>query len=169
MLMRTLRLTLMVLAALILTADRSWGMDEILGQTKEELKLEYDVTVQDHGTGRVTIVLTLADEGRLKPLNAVELMIPMEQGSGSVDLSVSLATREVNGKRVARVHLKKEWAERAQIWLMSSSFDGKQLAMTGYIHPIPIAKYLKNAPAAAAKPAPAPAAAAPAATERKKD
>jgi len=191
MLMRTLPLSLIVLAALVLTAERAWGMGEILGQTKEELKLKYDVSVQDHGTGRVTVVLTLADEGRLKPLDAVELYIPMESGSGSVDLAVALATTKADGKQVARVHLKKEWAERAQIWLTTTTFDGKQLVMTRYHHVIPFAKYVKDAAAAkpAAKPAPAPTAAeppasaapaapapapapatsAPPATERKKD
>src|SRR5438552_15196913 len=148
--MRTVRLSLMLLAALLLTADRAWALEFILGQTKEELKLKYDVTVVDHGTGRVTVVLTIADEGRLKPLDTVDLMIPMETGSGSVDLEVSLATREVDGKRVVRVHLRKDWAERAQIWLKTSSFDGKKLTERE-IHPIPISEYLKNAPAAAAK------------------
>ena len=35
----------------------------------------------------------------------------MEKGHGSIDLMVSLTTREVDGKRAASVHLKKEWAE----------------------------------------------------------
>src|SRR5439155_26883103 len=78
MLMRTMRLSLMVLAALLLTAGQAWGIGEVLGQTKEELKLKYDVAVEQHvfderGTGRVTVTLTLADEGRLKPLDEVQL------------------------------------------------------------------------------------------------
>jgi hypothetical protein len=168
---RTLRWSLVVLvaAAVAWTAGRAWSISFGLGQSKEELKLKYELTVSDHGTGRVTVVLTLADAGRLKPVNAMELVIPMEEGSGSVDLSVPLATREVEGKREARVHLKKEWAKRAQIWLTTSTLDGKQLLMGGYYHVIPIAKYIKNAPAAAAKPAAEPAAGASPATERKKD
>lgn len=168
--MQTSRLSLMVLTALVLTGGRAWAIEGILGQTKEELKLKYDVTVVDHYTGRVTVVLTIADEGRIKPLDSVDLMIPMEKGQGSVDLMVSLATREVDGKRAARVHLKKEWAERAQIWLKTSSFDGKR-AVERSIHPIRIADYLKNVPAATAKPPRAPEAepAAHAATEPKKD
>ena len=172
MLMPTVRWSMMVLAVLAVTADNAWAMGEILGQSKEELKLEYDVSVQDHGTGRITVVLTIAEEGRLKPLQAVNLMIPMEKGQGSVDLMVSLDARVVDGKRVARVHLKKEWAERAQIWLTTYSFDGKPLVLTHYIHPISVAQYLKGAPAPAATPAAPsekPDAAATPATERRKE
>ena len=178
MLMRTLHLSLMLLAALVLTVDRASAMGEILGQTKEELELKYDVAVQDHGTGRITAVLTLADEGRLKPVYAVELVIPGKEkepdGGRYMDLVVSLDTNQSDdGKRVARVHIRKELAERAKIWLTTSTFDGKQLVLTRYHHVIPVAKYLKNAPAAAGKRNPAPAAepagAAPPATERKKE
>jgi hypothetical protein len=60
------------------------------------------------------------------------------------DLSLSLATRNVDGKQVASVHLRKEWAERAEIQLTTGSLDGKQERATYYIHSIPIAKYMKN-------------------------
>ena len=151
---RTLGRTVAVIlaAALVLTARRAWALGEILGETKEQFKLEYELAVHDHGTGRVTAVLTIADEGRLKPLSAVELMVPKEDGDGYVDLSVSLATTEEGGKRVARVHLKKEWAGRAEIWLTTSTLDGKQTALTRYHHVIPIAKGMKDAPAAAQAP-----------------
>ena len=53
----------------------------------------------------------------MKPLDAVELAIPRQDGSGSYDLTVQLAIREFNGKRVARFNMKTEWAARAEIWL----------------------------------------------------
>jgi hypothetical protein len=183
MLMPTLRLSLMLLAALVLTADRASAMGEILGETKEELKLQYDVTVHDHGNGRVTVEFTLADEGRLKPVDAVELDIPAREkdksGGYSMDLAVPMELKKSDdgreGKRVARFEIRKDWAERAEIWLTTNWFDGKQLVMTRYHYVIPVAKYLKTlpAPAATAQPAGAPtaepAAAAPPATDRKKD
>jgi hypothetical protein len=163
MLMRNLRLSLMVLAALVLTADRARALGEILGQTKEELKLQYDVTVHDHGNGRVTIEFTLADEGRLKPVDAVDLEIPApvaKDGSQVPDLAVSMELKTSNdGKRVARFEIRKDWAERAQIWLTTNWFDGKQLVMTRYHYVIPVARYLNNAPAAGAPAKPAAAAA----------
>jgi hypothetical protein len=178
MLMRNLRWSLMVLAVLVLTADRAWALGFILGETKEELKLQYDVTVDDHGNGRMTVVFTLADEGRLKPVDAVELSIPAQEknkdGGYSSDLSVPMELQKSSdGKRVARFEIRKDWAERAEIWLTTNSFDGKPLVTTRYHYMIPVAKSLKTPPAATAQPAgapaAAPAAAAPPATERKKD
>jgi hypothetical protein len=178
MFMRSLRWSLMVLAVLCVTADRAGAMGEILGQTKEELKLQYDVVVHDHGNGRLGIEFTLADDGRLKPLYAVDLSVPAQEpdknGGYSMDLSVTMElTKSNDGKRVARFEIRRDWAERAQIWLSTYTFDGKPLVMTHYHYVIPVAKYLKPpvAPAAPDKPAAAPPAAeppAPPATERKK-
>ena len=63
----------------VLPAGLVWAMGEQLGETKEQLKLKYDVSVKDHGTGRVTVTLTIADQGRLKPLTSVVLVIPTEE------------------------------------------------------------------------------------------
>jgi hypothetical protein len=146
--------SLALFAAIILPPSLAWAMGEQLGETKEQLKLKYDVSVTDHGTGRVTVTLTIADQGRLKPLTSVDLVIETEEAykaskagrgySGYVDLSVALATREEDGKQVVRVHLLRELAERAQIQLKTSTLDGKSEPLTWYYHIIPIAKYLKN-------------------------
>jgi hypothetical protein len=130
---------------MVLAPCLAWAIGLQLGETKEQLKLKYDVSVVDHGTGRVTVNLTIADEGRLKPLDSVDLLIPNKDGTtGSVELAVALATRRVNGKQLVSVHLKRELAERAQIHLKTSHLDGKELALTWYYHPIRIAQYLKD-------------------------
>jgi hypothetical protein len=177
-LVRTLRYSAVVLAAaatIVWTAGRALGIGFILGETKEELKLRYDVSVQDHGTGRVTVVFTLADEGRLKPLDEVQLVIPGQEknkdGGHWMDLVVSIDMTKIDGgKRVGRVHIRKELAKRAEIQLNTHTMDGKLDPLTRLHHVIPIAKYMDGAPAAPAKPAagpPAePAAAAPPAKER---
>lgn len=147
--------SLVLLAGLVLSANSAWGLGEILGQTKEQLKLKYDVVVHDPNNGQVMVEFTLADEGRLKPLDTVELAIPKQDGSGTYDLTLPLAMREENGKRVARFHLKNQWAARAEIWLTTYWFDGKQLVMTRYHHVIPVAKYMQK-PRAVGEPAAAP-------------
>lgn len=109
--------------------------------------MKYDVSVVDHGTGRVTIMLTLADEGSLKPLDSVDLVIPGQKkekdGSSWMDLVVSIDMRSQDGKRVGRVHLRKEWAERAEFWLMTWHQDGTKL-VEGQYHRIPLASYMKS-------------------------
>jgi hypothetical protein len=134
----------LVLAAVVLAANSAWALGFELGQAKEELKLEYDVSVADHGTGRVTINLTIADEGRLKPLDrGVQLVVRSKDGTGYVDLAVALERRKEDGKQHTSVHLTRELAERASIQLQTNTLDGKQEPLTWYYHRIPIADYLK--------------------------
>ena len=109
--MRKFCLLLIVFAATVLATCLAWAEGFGLGETKEQLKLKYDVSVKDHGTGRVTANLTITDQGRLKPLDSVDLVIPSKDGTNFVDLSLSLATRKVAGKLLVRVYLKRELAE----------------------------------------------------------
>ena len=119
-----------------------------LGETKEQLKLDYEVTVKDHGTGRVTIVFSLADEGKLNPITAIKLSIPSTDkhpGGGYMsDLSLALATRNEHGKQVARIHLRRDWAERAEIHLTTRHLDGKEEPLTWYYHAIPVADHFNG-------------------------
>ena len=80
MTMRTLRRTALLVVAVVVAgiAGRAWGLDFGLGETKDELKLKYDIAVEEHtfdgaSTCRGTVVLTLANEGRLKPLDGVDV------------------------------------------------------------------------------------------------
>ena len=137
--------SLVAFAAVALIASLAWALGEQLGESKDELKLKYDLEVQDHGTGRVTAVLSISDEGRLKPLDSVDLVIPGSDKTGYMDLSVSLATSKEGGRTVARVHLKKELAERAELELKTHTIDGKSSARSWYYHSIPLAGHMPAA------------------------
>jgi hypothetical protein len=160
-------LVLLIVAVACGTAGRAWGIGFYLGETKEQLKLKYDVVVHDQGNERVSIEFTLADEGRLKPLDDVQFLVLAEkpdQGGGySADLLFSIHMHKGEGdQRVGRVQLLKSLAERAEIVLNTHTLDGKLDGLTRLHHGIPVKKYLQDAAAApAAKPAPPPAAAAP--------
>jgi hypothetical protein len=134
-----LAVSTLALAAALLSANVAWGLGFELSETKEQLKLEYDMSVTDHGTGRVTINLTIASAGRLGPLNGVSLQIPSQDGSGYSDLSVALERREADGKQQYHAHLRKDWADRGQIHLKTHTLDGKSSPRTWYYHAIPIA------------------------------
>ena len=159
------RLALVVVAAVLAgTAGRAGAIGFILGETKEQLKLKYEVDVaevviDDRGTVLVTVVLTLEDEGRLKPLDEVQLVIPSRQpfkdGGYGADLVVSIDMKQgADGKRVGRVQFLPELAERAEIQLNTHALDGKTDPMTRLHHVIAVAKYLKQPPAGAAPAAP---------------
>ncbi|QDT93266.1 type 1 periplasmic-binding domain-containing protein [Gimesia algae] len=106
---------------LMLTVQAAWAIEFGIGQSKEELGLKYELFVNDHGTGRVTVVLDIVDAGKLKPINSISLYIPAEGKTGRPDLLVSLATKIVDGKTQVRAHLTKELAERAQLQLKTTS------------------------------------------------
>jgi len=146
MCLQKLCLPSILLAALVLSAQSAWALGFELSETKEALKLDYELSATDHGTGRVTINLTIANEGRLKPLDrGVQLVVPSKDGTGYVDLSVNLERETADGKQHVRVHCLRELAERAEIHLATNTLDGKQDPLTWYYHSIPIAKYLKPA------------------------
>jgi hypothetical protein len=142
------RLAPALLILAVILPGLAWALGFELGQTKEELKLKYDMSVTEHKTGRVTVVLKIEDYGRLKPVYAVDLSIPAKEshnGRGHyMDLVVSMALQKEGDKDVARVHILRGLAERASIKLKTGHLDGKQSPRTWYYHSIPIAKYLKE-------------------------
>lgn len=145
--MRRLLIRWPILALLILPCltAQAWALGFQLGESKEELRLDYQVTATDHGTGRVTIALSLADAGRLGPLDSIDLFIPGSDGTGYVDLSLSLAVRDVEGRREVTVHLLKEIAERAEFRLTTHHLDGRQEPLTWYYFSIPLSEHLAAA------------------------
>jgi len=130
---------------LLLTAQDVWAIEFGIGQSKEELGLKYE-SVVDHGTGRVTIVLDIADAGKLKPINSISLYIPEEGTTGRPDLMVSLATTKVDGKTQVRAHMKKELAERAQLQLKTTSDPrtGKPTPLTRYYFTIHVDEFIRD-------------------------
>lgn len=151
---------LLALGAAFCAPGIAWGIGFVLGESKEELELEYDVAVTDHGTGRVTVVFTLINAGRLEPLDEVQLAIPAEEknpdGGHWMDLVVSIDMHAADdGRKVGRVHILKSLAERGEIQLNTHTLDGQLDPLTRLHHVIPIAEYMNAAPAATGPASPA--------------
>jgi hypothetical protein len=130
-----------------LTAKNSAGAGRAflgfeLKETKEELKLDYDVKVQDNGGGRMSVTFTLADEGRIKPIFAVDLGVPSKDGSGYYDVNLSLKPFERDGKQVYIIHLTRELVERGELSLKTSTMDGKKVMDWRY-HRVVFAPHVK--------------------------
>ena len=140
------KLRLWAIAAIVFVAgaNLAWALGFQLGQSSEELELKYDVDCAVHSSGRVTVNLTVAEQGRIKPIHDVQLAIPSDDGSGHFDLSLSMATGNVDGKLRAKAHLSRELAERATIRLLTrtSPETGKQSPRTWYYHLIPISQHI---------------------------
>lgn len=144
---RTFYFSSLALVALLLAAGIAWGLGSELGQSKEQLGLEYDLAVTDHHNGRVTLNLTIANQGKMAPLDTVQLTIPSDELKGYYDLVISLATEKQGGKLTARAHLSKALARRAVIRLTThSSPDGdKQRSGREWVYfNIPVRQYIKD-------------------------
>jgi hypothetical protein len=140
---------MLVVAAMVLMSGRSWAIYNVLGPSKDEWGLKYDVQVKDAGGDKATVVFTLADEGRLKPLYSVELIVMSRetdnQGGHSYDVKapIKLKTTE-DGRRTGEVQIRKDLLDRAQIRILTDRFDGQpQRWLANY--EIPISKLLNKA------------------------
>jgi hypothetical protein len=138
-----------IVAALAIPASCALALGFRLGESKEELNLKYDVSVYDHDTGRVTVEFTLKDEGRLKPITSVDLHIPSDEkhdgGGFKSDLTISMALRRDGTNQVGRIHIRKDWAESAEIQIKTDQLDGKQELLTWYYHAIPLKELVARA------------------------
>ncbi|MCM2369212.1 hypothetical protein [Aporhodopirellula aestuarii] len=139
---RVARAILGIVAALAIPASFAMALGFQLGESREQLKLKYDISVYDHDTGRVTVKFTLEDEGRLKPITSIDFHIPSTEahdgGGFKSDLTISMATSNEGTKQVGRIHIRKDWAEQAEIQIKTGHLDGKQEARTWYYHTIPL-------------------------------
>ena len=146
---RILKLLLAVIAVIAIPASLALAMGFQLGETKEQLKLQYDVSLYDHDTGRVTIEFSLIDTGRLTPITSVDLSIASDErhdgGGFKSDLTMSMALRKDGAKQVGRIHIRKDWAERSEIQIKTGHLDGKQAPLTWYYHSIPLKELVARA------------------------
>ena len=146
---------MLVVAAIVLTSDRSWAIRNGLGPSKDEWKLKYDVEVHDAGGDKLTVAFTLADEGRLKPIYSIDLVAFSKQtdnqGGRSYDVMVPIELKPTqDGRRTGQVQIRKEFVDRAKIRIITLTVDGKRQPSGGAFYDIPIEKFLNKTPAAAA-------------------
>jgi hypothetical protein len=144
---------MLVVAVILVMSGRSWAIYNLLGPSKDEWGLKYDVQVNDAGGDTVTVVFTLADEGRLKPVYSIELIAMStetdNQGGHGYDVKAPIVLKTTeDGRRVGQVQIRKEFLDRAQIRILTDRVDGKpQQWLANY--EMPINKFLAKAPGAA--------------------
>lgn len=149
---------MLVVAAMALMPGRCWAIYYGLGPSKDEWGLKYDVEVRDAGSDTLTVVFTLADEGRLKPFYSIELIAFSKQadnqGRRSYDVKAPIELKPTqDGKRTGQVQIRRESLDRAKIRILTQMVDGKRQPSGGAYYDIPLAKYLNKAPAVASPPA----------------
>ena len=144
---------LLVVAAIVLTAQQTWAIYYGLPPSKDEWKLKYEVEVLDDNSNTVTVVFTLADEGRLKPIYSIDLVAFSKQtdsqGGRSYDVKERFDLKPTDdGKRAAQVKMRKEFVDRAKIRVLTQTVDGKRQPSGGAYIDLPLKKYSNSAPGA---------------------
>ena len=150
---------MLVVAVVLVMSGRSWAIYNLLGPSKDEWGIKYDVEINDAGGGKVNVVFMLADEGKLKPFELIELFAfnPQtdEQGGHSYDVRAPIELKTTkDGKRVGQVQMGKEFVNRAKIRILSHRVDGQPQQQGFACYEIPIKKFLNNKAQAAAPPSP---------------
>jgi hypothetical protein len=144
---------MLVFAAIVLMTGRSWAVFYGLGPSKDDWGLKYDVTVNDAGSDTLTIVFTLADEGRLKPIYSIDLVAfskPDRFGGRTYDIKerIELKTTK-DGRRAGQVQIRKQFADGAMIRILTLVVDGQRQTAGAAYYDIPLKKFLNKTPAAA--------------------
>jgi hypothetical protein len=148
----------LVVTAIVLMSERSWAIRNGLPPSKDEWGLKYDVVVNEADGDMLTVVFTLADEGRLKPFYSLDLVAfskPDGQNGRSYEFNEPIKLKPTDdGKRVGQVQVPKKFLDRAQVRIISLMVNGKRQPSGGVFYDIPIKKYLNKAPLAASPDAP---------------
>jgi hypothetical protein len=154
---------LLVVAAMVLMSGRCWAIRNGLGPSKDEWKIKYEVEVKEADGDKLTVVFTLADEGRLKPFYSIDLVAFSKQTDGqggrTYDLMVPIELKPTaDGKRAGEVQIRKDVLDRATIRIITLTVDGKRQPSGGAFYDIPIKKFASKAPAATSPTAASPTA-----------
>jgi hypothetical protein len=142
----------LVLAAVVLISSRSWAAFYSLGPSKDEWGLKYDVEVNTADGDKLNVLFTLADEGRLKPIYSATVVAfsnPNRDGGRTylVNAPIDLKSTK-DGKRAGQAQIRKEFADRAMIRILTLTVDGRRQTSGAAYYNIPLKKFLNKAPAA---------------------
>ena len=150
----SLPLTMGVLVAIAVASmpGSSWAVFYPLGPSKDEWGLKYEVEVNAADGDKLNVRFTLADQGRLKPIYSATVVAFSDPISNSgtylLDAQIDLKSTK-DGKLTGQVQIPKRLADRAQIRILTQTFDGQWQSAGARLYYIPLRKFLGSAGVAA--------------------
>jgi hypothetical protein len=150
---------MLVFAAVVLMSDRSWAVYYALGPSKDEWGLKYEVEVNAAEGDMLNVLFTLADAGRLRPIYSATVVAfsnPRSDGGRTylVNAPIDLNKSTKDGKPTGQVQIRKEFADRAMIRILTLTVDGRRQTAGAAYYDIPLKKFLNKASVAASPQAP---------------
>jgi hypothetical protein len=143
---------ILVVAAVVFMPGSSWAVFYPLGPSKDEWGLKYEVEVNALEGDKLSVRFTLADEGRLKPIySATVVAFSNPSGNDGAYLLKTQIDLKLNkdGKLTGQVQIPKRLADRAQIRILTQTFDGRWQTAGARLYDIPLKKFLTSAGLAA--------------------
>jgi hypothetical protein len=149
--------SVLVIAAIVLMPALSWAVFYPLGPSQDEWGLKYDVEVNAAEGDKLNVLFTLADQGRLQPIYSATVIAfsnPNSDGSRSYLEKAQIDLQSTgDGKLAGQVQIRKEFAGRAMIRILTLTVDGRRYTSARY-YDIPLKKYLNRAAVSASPQAP---------------
>ena len=140
-----LTMGVLVVAAVASMPGSSWAVFYPLGPSKDEWGLKYEVEVNAADGDKLNVRFTLADEGRLKPIYSATVVAfsnPISNdGSYLVKTQIDLKPTK-DGRLTGQVQIPKRLADRAQIRILTQTFDGRWQTAGAKLYDIPLKKFL---------------------------
>jgi hypothetical protein len=146
-----------VVAAVVLMPGNSWAVFYPLGPSKDEWGLKYEVEVSAADSDMLNVRFTLADQGRLKPIYSATVVAFSNPSSNDgrylLKAQIDLKPNK-DGKLTGQVQIPKRLADRAQIRILTQTFDGRWQTAGARLYDIPLRKFLSSPGVAASPKAP---------------
>jgi hypothetical protein len=145
-------MAVLAVAAVASMPSSSWAVFYPLGPAKDEWGLKYQVEVNAADGDKLNVRFTLADQGRLKPIYSATVVAfsnpSSNDGSYLVKAQIDLKPTK-DGKLIGEVQIPKRLADRAQIRILTQTFDGRWQTAGAKLYDIPVKKFLGSADVAA--------------------
>ena len=139
----------LVVASVVLMPGVSWAVFHALGPSKDEWGLKYEVEASAADGDQLNVLFTLADEGRLKPIYSATVIAfsnPDRDGGRTYLAKAQIdLKRAPDGKLTGQAQIRKEFADRAMIRILTLTFDGRPQTAGARYYDIPLKKYLNKA------------------------
>ncbi len=137
-------MSLLTIAAVVLTVGQAWAVYFPLGPSKNEWGLKYEVQLSEAGGDAVNVSLTLADEGRLGPVYSYTVVAfsPRPGGSQAYDVKSKIELQPMaDGRRAGQVRIRRELVGKAMIRVLTLRVDGKPQTAGAAYYDIPLNRF----------------------------
>ena len=143
-----LAMSLLVVATVVLMSGRCWAVFNMLGPSKDEWGLKYDLEVTAVDGDNLNVRFTLADAGRLRPIHSATVVAfskPDIMGGQSYLVKARIKlTPTKDGKAAGQVQIRKEFLDVAMIRILTLTVDRRRQTAGAAYYDIPLKRFINK-------------------------